>query len=156
LVNPEPDADREDLLENSKEEWVSMRKYWVLMMAIALGSVLAGLLAGFAAPQEAGDMLAHNVYFRLKDPSDAAKARLVDACRKYLKDHPGVVFFAAGTLAGDMNREVNDRDFEVALHLVFKTKADHDTYQVHEKHKRFIEENQANWARVRVFDSYVK
>jgi len=135
---------------------MSTRKCLILAMAIVLCSVSAGMFTGSAASQKAGDMLAHNVYFSLKDPSDAAKARLADACRKYLRDHPGVVFFAAGTLADDMNREVNDRDFEVALHLVFKTKADHDAYQAHEKHKRFIEENQANWARVRVFDSYVK
>ncbi len=101
-------------------------------------------------------MLAHNVYFSLKDPSDAAKGRLVDACHKYLKDHPGEVFFAAGMLAADLNREVNDRDFDVALHIVFKGRTDHDRYQQDDKHQKFIQENQANWARVRVFDSYVK
>ncbi len=103
-----------------------------------------------------GGMLAHNVFFSLSDKSDGAKARLVDSCHKYLKGHTGTVFFAAGTLAGDMTREVNDRDFDVALHIVFRSKADHDRYQADPKHKKFIEENQPGWARVRVFDSYVK
>lgn len=101
-------------------------------------------------------MLSHGVYFTLKDKSESAKAKLVAACEKYLKNHPGVVFFAAGALAQELAREVNDRDFDVSLHIVFKTRADHDRYQTHPDHKKFIEENQANWARVRVFDSYVK
>lgn len=102
-----------------------------------------------------GEMLAHNVYFSLKDASDAAKTNLVAACHKYLKDHEGVVFFAAGTRAVDFKREANDLGFDVALNIVFKGKADHDRYQVHEKHKQFIQENVANWSQVRVFDSYV-
>ena len=43
-------------------------------------------------------MLAHNVYFRLNDDSPQAIENLVGSCKKYLRDHPGVVFFAAGTL----------------------------------------------------------
>jgi hypothetical protein len=119
-------------------------------------AVLLCLPAAPAETAEKGRMLAHNVFFSLTDKSDAAKAKLVNGCHKYLKDHPGVVFFAAGTLAGDMDRDVNDRDFDVALHIVFRGKADHDRYQAHEKHKKFIEENQPDWARVRVFDSYVR
>ena len=120
------------------------------LVLATLGTAAAG------PPAEEGRMLAHNVYFSLNDKSEAAAARLVAACHQYLKDHPGVVFFAAGTLAADMNRDVNDRDFDVALHIVFRSKADHDRYQVHEKHKKFIDENRPSWVRVRVFDSYVK
>ena len=101
-------------------------------------------------------MLSHDVYFTLKDRSDAAKENLVQACHKYLKGHPGEVFFAAGVIAPELTREVNVRDFDVALHVVFKYKEDHDRYQVAEKHKQFIAENQSNWEKVRVFDSYVK
>ena len=34
-------------------------------------------------------MLAHNVYFALTERSDAARARLVAACHKYLAPHAG-------------------------------------------------------------------
>ena len=44
-------------------------------------------------------MLAHMVYFTLKDRSPAAVQKMVDACQKYLPGHPGVIFFAAGTVA---------------------------------------------------------
>lgn len=100
-------------------------------------------------------MLAHDVYFTLKDNSEAAKAGLVAACRKYLSSHPGTVWFAAGVLVEENRREVNDRDFDVALHLVFKDKESHDLYQKADLHEQFVEENRANWKAVRVFDSYL-
>jgi len=101
-------------------------------------------------------MLAHNVYFRLNDNSEKATAELIAACKKYLTGHPGTEFFAVGDLADDCTRPVNDRDFDVALHVVFATKADHYQYQEAPAHLQFIEENKANWRTVRVFDSYVE
>ena len=100
-------------------------------------------------------MLAHNVYFTLTDASDAAKRALVTACKTYLKNHPGVLFFAAGTLQAGLDRPVNDGGFEVALHVVFDSLASHDAYQRAPLHLKFIEENKANWKLVRVFDSDV-
>ena len=68
-------------------------------------------------------MLSHDVYFSLKDNSPEAKRKLVAACKKYLSGHPGEVFFAAGTLAEEISWDISDRDFDVALHIVFKDKA---------------------------------
>jgi len=101
-------------------------------------------------------MLAHSVYFSLDDDSEEAKARLVAACKKYLSSHPGTAFFAAGTLVEDLDRPVNDHDFDVALHVVFENRAAHDQYQQAPDHLKFIEENKDNWKQVRVFDSYVQ
>ena len=98
-------------------------------------------------------MLSHSVYFTLHDNSPAAVARLVAACKTYLDGHPGARFFAAGTRAADYQRPVNDRAFDVALHVVFTDNAAHDAYQKAPRHMKFIEENQANWKQVRVFDS---
>jgi hypothetical protein len=98
-------------------------------------------------------MIVHNVYFRLKDRSPAARAALVAACRKYLPDHDGVVFFACGVVCDELAREVNDRDWDVGLHLVFANKAAHDVYQTTPAHEQFIAENKQNWDRVRVFDT---
>jgi heme-degrading monooxygenase HmoA len=100
-------------------------------------------------------MLAHNVYFALKDPSDPAVRALVSACKKNLTSHPGIVFFACGTRQEELNRPVNDRDFHVSLHIVFDTKEAHDAYQDAPLHHTFVEENKENWAKVRVFDSEV-
>jgi heme-degrading monooxygenase HmoA len=100
-------------------------------------------------------MLAHSVFFSLNDNSEAAIRAMVDACKKYLSDHPGLVFFAAGTLNHELNRPVNDMSFDVALHVVFDSKASHDAYQVAPSHQQFIRENKPNWKQVRVFDADV-
>jgi hypothetical protein len=100
-------------------------------------------------------LLAHNVYFSIKEPTDANRAALVAACKKYLKDHPGVVFFAAGTLERELARPVNDLDFDVSLHVIFESRAHHDAYQDAPLHLQFIAENKEGWAKVRVFDSLV-
>jgi hypothetical protein len=101
-------------------------------------------------------MLAHNVYFTLNNKSPAQKEQLVKECQAYLKDHPGIVFFAAGVLAEDLRRPVNDLEFDVALHVVFRTKQAQDDYQQAPQHLEFIERNRANWKQVRVFDSLVR
>jgi hypothetical protein len=98
-------------------------------------------------------MLAHNVYFSLNDNSAAATEKLVADCKKYLTGHPGTVFFAVGTLATELDRPVNDRDFDVALQVVFDSMASHDEYQKADLHLAFIAENKGNWKKVRVFDA---
>jgi hypothetical protein len=99
--------------------------------------------------------LAHNVFFKLKDDSPAKVQELVAACHKYLNVQPGIVFFAAGALCADLTRDVNVRDWDVGLHLVFVDKEAHDHYQTDHQHEQFIAENKPNWASVRVFDSLV-
>src|SRR5947209_2757656 len=121
-----------------------MRK--LLGSATVLAAVVAVTLAVSAdrrgeAGGKKGPMIGHMVYFSLKDNTPAAKDKLVAACKKYLTKHPGEVFFAAGTLAEDLQREVNDRDFDVALHIVFEDQAAHDKYQDAERHHQFINEN---------------
>jgi len=100
-------------------------------------------------------MLAHSVFFTLHDNSPAAAEKLVAACKKYLTGHAGTMYFAAGVLCPELDRPVNDRDFDVALHVFFSSQAAHDDYQKAERHLRFIEESRANWKTVRVFDSWV-
>ena len=102
---------------------------------------------------ETAGHLAHMVYFTLKDHSPAAVEQQLAACRKYLTDHPGVVFFALGTRVPDLRREVNDKEYDVGLHVVFASRAAHDRYQASPRHVQFIDENKSNWAKVRVFDA---
>jgi len=97
-------------------------------------------------------MLAHSVYFTLKDRTAAAAATLVAGCREHLTGHPGTKAFAVGTCA-DYDRQVNDRDYDVALLIVFESRASHDAYQTAARHDQFIAEHATSWARVRVFDA---
>jgi hypothetical protein len=131
-----------------------MKKMLIGYFVLALfGSCEVGLSIQAA---EMEPMIAHNVYFSLKDNSAEAKKKMVEACKKYLANHEGTVFFAAGPLAEELNRPVNDRDFDVGLHVIFKNKAAHDKYQDAPMHLKFIEENKGNWKKVRVFDSKVE
>jgi Stress responsive A/B Barrel Domain len=126
-----------------------MTKKTLLTLALALAPLAA-------SAQDPPKALAHDVYFSLNDASPNARAELVAACRKYLTGHEGVLVFSAGVVAGELDRPVNDRDFDVALHMTFDGKASHDKYQEAPRHKQFIAEQQKNWKKVRVFDSWVE
>ena len=128
-------------------------------MRIALLTLLVGSVVVMAAQKihadEAEPQVAHMVYFELKNDTPDERKKLVAACNKYLSKHEGTIYYSAGVLAADLSRDVNVRDFGVALHLVFKNKAAHDKYQTDSRHLQFIEENKSNWKSVRVFDAYV-
>ncbi len=97
--------------------------------------------------------LAHVVFFTLTDASDAKVKELIAGCHKYLDDHPGVIYFSAGTLNPELKRPVNDHDYHVAIHVIFDSRESHDIYQTAPRHLQFIEEFKPNWAKVRVFDT---
>ena len=98
-------------------------------------------------------LLCHDVYFTLADRSEAATDALIAACKKYLTVQPGIVFFCCGRVEPELAREVNVRDFDVALHVVFTDRAAHDAYQGHPVHDRFREECGSLWTAVRIYDS---
>lgn len=120
-------------------------------MALAVIATIFTLSRLNAAEPQA----AHMVFFTLAEDTKENREKLVGACQKHLSGHEGTVYFSAGTLAEDLDREVNDQDFDVSLHLVFANKKAHDTYQTHPRHLKFIEENKSLWSKVRVFDSYL-
>jgi hypothetical protein len=99
--------------------------------------------------------LAHIVFFTLNDSTPAHRRKLVELCKTHLTNHPGEVYFSVGTLA-DLSREVNDREFDVALHVVFESRAAHDAYQNAPRHLEFIAAAKPMWKKVRVFDSEVE
>jgi hypothetical protein len=105
--------------------------------------------------EETGKPVAHMVFFSLKDRSEEARRRFVDSCHKYLADIEGTTYFSVGTIAEDLEEPVSVKDFDVALHVVFKDKATKEAYLVHPQHQRFVEENRPHFAKVRVFDSYL-
>jgi len=125
-----------------------------LLLALALAATLS-MVAPTTARESADPNIVHNVFFALKDNSAEARKKLVAACKKYLTNHDGEVYFSAGVVAAELDRPVNDRDWDVGLHIVFKNKEAHDKYQDAARHKEFIEENKENWKKVRVFDTKV-
>ncbi len=97
--------------------------------------------------------IAHMVYFTLENPTQQNIQAMLDDMNNYLDGHPGLEYFSCGTLNPDLARPVNDREYHVSLHTVFTDRAAHDAYQVHPRHKEFIDRNKPGWKQVRVFDS---
>src|SRR4029453_7638995 len=94
----------------------------VIISVAALTVYLSQENRAMAADQKrgGGPELAHMVFFTLKDASDANREKMVRACKDYLSGHDGTVYFSAGTRNEALDREVNDKDYAIALHLVFK------------------------------------
>ncbi|MCA1686514.1 MAG: Dabb family protein, partial [Planctomycetia bacterium] len=127
-----------------------------LTLAATLAGPMLLSLAAEGAEAAAGPQLAHTVFFTLKDRSAGSREAFVASCHKYLTGHQGVSFFAVGTIAEDVNEgEVSARDFDVSLHAVFASRADEAAYLKHPRHLQFVEANKPNFAKVRVFDTYL-
>ncbi len=126
---------------------------WILSLSILGGIVLPTSLS--SAEADESPQLAHMVFFTLAEKTDSNRDALIAACQKHLSGHQGTVYFSVGHRAADLAREVNDQQFDVALHLVFASRADHDRYQTNPRHLQFIEQNKHLWSGVRVFDSYL-
>ncbi len=77
----------------------------------------------------------------------------MDDCYRLLTRPDGLISLHAGVRDKELARPVNDGDFDVALVVVFKSRADHDIYQDHPDHLEFIASNKENWSAVRVFDA---
>lgn len=100
-------------------------------------------------------MHAHNVYFSFIEPTEENTAALVADAYEYLAKIDGIEFFACGTHEALLDREVNDHDWDVGLHVVFTDLAAHDAYQVAPSHDEFVARNKDNWQSVRVFDTVI-
>jgi quinol monooxygenase YgiN len=126
----------------------------------ALAASLAVLLAGAVLPaadnvKKAEPQLAHSVIFTLKDQSAKSRDAFVAICDKYLTSHKGVVSYTCGTIAEDVKEGASDREFDVALHVVFEDKAALAEYLKSERHNQFVAAIKDKLAKVRVFDSYL-
>lgn len=132
-----------------------MTRYAVMVAVVGMAAMVAVGLAREDKPAAKGPAIGHMVFFKLKDSTPESQQKLVAACQKYLAKHDGVIYFSTGVRGAEFNREVNDTDWDVALHLVFADKAAHDKYQDHPEHLKFIDENKATWAKVRVYDSHL-
>ncbi len=100
--------------------------------------------------------LAHHVFFSLHEPTESNVTKLIAACQEYLTGHDGVVDFSVGRRDTELDRPVNDAQYEVSLHVIFRDRATHDAYQTAPRHLKFIELERPSWKLVRVFDSLLE
>ena len=128
------------------------------LLAVALFSALAvTLVVGTAArtAEKNGPPLAHMVFFSLKDHSKDSREAFAASCEKYLKNIEGSVYFSVGIIAEDVDEPPSVKDWDVALHVVFQDKETKAKYLEHPQHKQFVAANREQFAKVRVFDSYL-
>ncbi len=103
------------------------------------------------SPRRAGMM--HTVYFWLKPGlSDEEIASFEEGVRSLAKA-PSVVKLLAGPPAATPSRGVVDNTFDFALSLWFEDVTGHDAYQVDPVHLKFVEEQEAKFGVVKVFDN---
>jgi len=95
------------------------------------------------------------VYFWLRnDGSSEDASALVEGCRTYLTDIPGILRLDVGIPAGTQ-RAVVDNSYGVALLVEFPDSPAHDGYQGHTDHLRFIEACSHLWSKVQIYDTIV-
>lgn len=97
-------------------------------------------------------MFSHIVIFWTDPANPNAPETLRAGAIKHLSKIPQIRQFHCGLMATSDRADVVDQTYQVALNLVFDTKADQDAYQVHPDHLAFIEECKVNWKRVVVYD----
>ena len=95
----------------------------------------------------------HVVYFWLKQPLSKEKDQKFLNNLKSFIDGVDVIKTKYIGKPADTDRPVIDSSYSYCLNLGFKSKKEHDVYQEHPLHKKFIEESQDLWERVLVYDS---
>ena len=80
----------------------------------------------------------HIVIFWTDPAQPAAADELIAGANLYLKEIPGVLQFHVGKMSPSP-RSVVEQSYQVALNLIFSTKAAEQAYQVHPRHIEFVE-----------------
>ena len=98
----------------------------------------------------------HDVYFRLADRRPGTFEVFVSSLRKYLSPakHDGMVGFRLSYRAVEMKRRLNDRDFDILMHMVFETIEAYNNYRKSTPHDEWIDLYGSLSSDRRVFDSY--
>lgn len=98
-------------------------------------------------------MLVHSVYFWLKpETSEAQRAdfrRAVESLKKIAAIDTAFI----GSPAPIPKRPVVDDSYSLALTVLFKDLAAHDSYQVDPLHIAFVTTWKAHWSRVQIYDA---
>jgi len=98
------------------------------------------------------DNFVHHVYFWLKKPITSEVRVIFENGLKELVTIETIVDHHLGAPA-PTNRNVIDTSYTYSLLVIFRNKKDHDSYQSHPTHLKFIADCQDLWEKVIVYDS---
>ena len=98
----------------------------------------------------------HQVYFKLADRRASTRQMFVDHIKKLLspKTHVGMSKLKIGLRAVEMQRPVNDLEFDVVMDMEFESFDAYLDYAKHPDHDRWITEVGSMSTHRRVFDSF--
>lgn len=127
---------------------MSSRRDFLATSALAIPAIMATT----DQPKSEKNIFIHHVFFWLKNPeSKTDKDKLIEGLKKLSKVKT-IKQFHIGQPA-TTNREVIDRSYSISWMLIFKNKADQDSYQTDPIHLKFVEECADLWSKVVVYDS---
>jgi hypothetical protein len=97
-------------------------------------------------------MFVHQVYFWLKNPDNTDEyTRLLSGIQGLAYIEPKTLFHAG--VPASTNRPVIDRSYSFSLLVIFDNLEEHDAYQQHPAHLKFVEECSALWSKVVIYDA---
>ena len=94
----------------------------------------------------------HHVYFWLKHPESKEDLQKLVEGLEALASVEEIKMYHIGVPA-PTDREVIDNTYSISWLNIFETSEDHDAYQIHPKHLKFISDCSSLWGKVKVYDS---
>jgi hypothetical protein len=97
-------------------------------------------------------MFVHVVLFWLaQDTPASARADMRHDAVASLQNIPTVKHVFAG-IPANTPRDIVDNSYDLGLCVIFNSSADHDAYQIHPLHKKFIAKYGQYWTKIEAFD----
>jgi hypothetical protein len=134
-----------------------IRKLGGITAMLALGSTarankLNGSEEGEGNDKELEGGFFHMVFFWLVDDTSEVKKKFLQELTLFIDQVDEIKKVHVGPPA-ETDRDVIDNTYSYSLVLTFDSKKEHDIYQDHAAHKKFIENASSLWKKVLVYDS---
>ncbi|WDE98791.1 Dabb family protein [Lentisphaera profundi] len=97
-------------------------------------------------------MLVHTVFFWLKEDLNEEQKAAFFTGLETLKEIPCSGPVMTGTPSATNKRPVIDDSYDFGLTCVFNSVEEHDVYQTHDIHQKFISGCAQYWSQVKVYD----
>jgi len=94
----------------------------------------------------------HMVFFWLINDTEEVKKQFLKELKDFVNQVDEIKKVHMGPPA-DTDRDVIDNTYSFSLVITFDSKKEHDIYQEHAAHKKFIENASSLWEKVLVYDS---
>ncbi|HZX74315.1 MAG TPA: Dabb family protein [Cyclobacteriaceae bacterium] len=118
----------------------------------SLSLLTFGITTLFATKKDK-PMLAHHVYFWLKNPNSKEDLKKLLDGIKTLEKIETVRGFHVGVPASTEKRDVVDNSYSASELILFDDVKGQDVYQTHPIHLKFVENCSSLWTKVIVYDS---